>query len=222
VSPQGSDLVLAAHVPNVELGVLVGHGFDVESHGWDRRDVLVELELVEDCYNSVRQQSLSCSACVVVVGRLEAVIGVHALVLPAASSPSISSRISFEPKMRFIIFDIWPPMMAVVEVVGRSGEYEPCSIELVGWAQDRARGGGRGGDDGAEVIWGATAILWVARGFWRSGMCECVCGQFTAVMSVVMFLEVLREVKRVDSPGSESETGSPPNTSQAERGPRFV
>jgi hypothetical protein len=39
--------------------------------------------------------------------------------------------------MRFIIFDIWPPMMAVVEVVGRSGEYEPCSIELVGWAQDR-------------------------------------------------------------------------------------
>jgi hypothetical protein len=59
VSPQGSDLVLTAHVPNVELGVLVGHGFDVESHGWDRRDVLVELELVEDCYNRyVSNQSL--------------------------------------------------------------------------------------------------------------------------------------------------------------------
>jgi hypothetical protein len=41
-------------------------------------------------------------------------------------------------------------------------------------------------------------------------------------MSVVMFLEVLREVKRVDSPAASPKGASPPNTSSAERGPRFV
>jgi hypothetical protein len=83
---------------------------------------------------------------------LEAVIRIHALVLPAASSPSISSRISFEPKIRFIIFDIWPPMMAIVEVVVRSDEYESCSIELVGWAQDER----------VEAV----AVVLVQRWFW--------------------------------------------------------
>lgn len=36
------------------------------------------------------------------------------LVLPAASSPNISSRISFEPKILPIILDICPPMLAVM------------------------------------------------------------------------------------------------------------
>lgn len=48
VSPQGTDLVLAADVPDVELCVLVGDGLDVEADGGDGGDVLVELELVED------------------------------------------------------------------------------------------------------------------------------------------------------------------------------
>ena len=48
VSPQRPDLVLAPHIPDVELGVLVCDGLDVEADGGDGRDVLVELELVED------------------------------------------------------------------------------------------------------------------------------------------------------------------------------
>ena len=36
------------------------------------------------------------------------------LVLPAASSPSISSRISLDPKILFIIFEMEPPMAPVV------------------------------------------------------------------------------------------------------------
>jgi hypothetical protein len=49
VSPQGTDLVLAADVPDVEFGVLVRDGLNVEANGGDGGDVLVELELVEDC-----------------------------------------------------------------------------------------------------------------------------------------------------------------------------
>jgi hypothetical protein len=48
VSPQRADLVLAADVPDVELGVLVGDGLDVEADRGDGSDVLVEFELVED------------------------------------------------------------------------------------------------------------------------------------------------------------------------------
>ena len=35
------------------------------------------------------------------------------LVFPAASSPSINKRISFDPKILFITFDIDPPMITV-------------------------------------------------------------------------------------------------------------
>ena len=121
VSPQWPDLVLAAHVPDVELGVLVGHSFDVEAHGRDGRHILVQLELVEDCctrkcqYMCIYNHAMGMKC-------LEGVIRFYALVLPAASSPSISSRISLEPKMRFIIFDICPPMMAVVCVCGSCEE----------------------------------------------------------------------------------------------------
>jgi hypothetical protein len=48
VSPQRTDLVLAADVPDVEFGVLVCDRLDVKADGGDGRDVLVELELVED------------------------------------------------------------------------------------------------------------------------------------------------------------------------------
>jgi hypothetical protein len=50
VSPQRTDLVLAADIPDVELCVLVGDRLDVEADGGDGGDVLVELELVEDCW----------------------------------------------------------------------------------------------------------------------------------------------------------------------------
>ena len=48
VSPQRAYLVLAADIPDVEFGVLVRDGLDVEADGGDGGDVLVELELVED------------------------------------------------------------------------------------------------------------------------------------------------------------------------------
>ena len=50
VSPQRADLVLASDIPDVEFCVLVSDCLDVEADGGDGRDVLVELELVEDCW----------------------------------------------------------------------------------------------------------------------------------------------------------------------------
>jgi hypothetical protein len=109
VSPQGPDLVLASHIPDVEFGVLVCDGLDVEADGWDRRHVLVELELVEDGYNSSQLAiDQSTRPCEYEAG------GVYALVLPAASSPSMRSLISLDPKILFIIFDIDAPMMSVL------------------------------------------------------------------------------------------------------------
>lgn len=55
VAPQRSDLVLPTDVPDVELGVLVGHGFDVEADGRDGRHIGVKLELVQDSYEAVRR-----------------------------------------------------------------------------------------------------------------------------------------------------------------------
>lgn len=57
VPPQRPDLVLPAHVPHVELCVLVGHRLDVEADGGDRGYFLVELELVEDCCVRTRKSA---------------------------------------------------------------------------------------------------------------------------------------------------------------------
>jgi hypothetical protein len=48
VSPQRTDLVLAADVPDIKFGVFVCNSLDVEADGGDGGYVLVELELVED------------------------------------------------------------------------------------------------------------------------------------------------------------------------------
>lgn len=57
MSPQRANLVLAAHVPDIELCVLVRHRLDVEADRRDRRHVLVELELVQDsCARVVSNQ----------------------------------------------------------------------------------------------------------------------------------------------------------------------
>jgi len=50
VSPQRTNLVLTTDIPDIELYVLVGDTLDVESDGGDSGYVLVELQLVEDCY----------------------------------------------------------------------------------------------------------------------------------------------------------------------------
>lgn len=49
MSPQRPDLVLSTNIPDVKLDILVCDGFDVEANGRNGSDVLIELELVEDC-----------------------------------------------------------------------------------------------------------------------------------------------------------------------------
>lgn len=49
MSPQRSNLVLAADIPDVELDILIRDRLDVEADCRDGGDVLVELEFVEDC-----------------------------------------------------------------------------------------------------------------------------------------------------------------------------
>lgn len=46
--PQGTDLVLATDIPDVEFDILVGDAFHVEADGRDGGDVLVEFQLVEN------------------------------------------------------------------------------------------------------------------------------------------------------------------------------
>lgn len=48
VSPKRSDLVLTTNIPNVEFHILVCDGLDVESDGRDSRDILPQLEFVQD------------------------------------------------------------------------------------------------------------------------------------------------------------------------------
>ena len=48
VAPQRTDLVLATDIPHGERDVFVFHGLDVETYRRNRRDALVELELVQD------------------------------------------------------------------------------------------------------------------------------------------------------------------------------
>ena len=49
MTPQGTDLVLTAHVPHCEADVLVLHSLHVEPNGGDGGHDLAQLQLVEDC-----------------------------------------------------------------------------------------------------------------------------------------------------------------------------
>lgn len=118
VSPQRADLVLASDIPDVELGVLVCDGLDVEADGGDGCDVLVELELVEDGCARVNSRSRHLSRAVL-------------LVFPAASSPSISRRISLDPKILPIIFEIEAPIVAVAWL---ADDKETTQSALICWS----------------------------------------------------------------------------------------
>ena len=48
VSPQRTNLVLPAHVPNVKLDVLVRYRLDVEADSRNRGHVLVEFQFVQN------------------------------------------------------------------------------------------------------------------------------------------------------------------------------
>lgn len=58
VPPEGTNLVLASDIPDVELDVLVGNSLDVETDGGDGGHRLVELELVEDGWRSAASLGL--------------------------------------------------------------------------------------------------------------------------------------------------------------------
>jgi hypothetical protein len=47
MSPKRPDLILSTHIPHVKLHILVRDRLDVEPHRRDRRDVLVQLQLVQ-------------------------------------------------------------------------------------------------------------------------------------------------------------------------------
>ena len=49
--PQRPDLVLSTHIPDIELGVLIRHGLNVEADGRNGGNVLLELKIVEDGYD---------------------------------------------------------------------------------------------------------------------------------------------------------------------------
>ena len=107
VSPKRSNLVLPAHIPHVELDILIGHGFDVEAHGRDGGNILVQFQLVEDRYLAVSVVQDSRP----VWRNLSPAGTKYSLVLPAASRPSMSKRISRDPKILPIILDIWLPIL---------------------------------------------------------------------------------------------------------------
>ena len=46
MSPQGPDLILTAHVPDVKLDVLVNDRLDVEPDRRDGGDILIKLQLI--------------------------------------------------------------------------------------------------------------------------------------------------------------------------------
>lgn len=48
MSPKGTNLVLTADIPDIELDILVCHRLDVEADGGNGRHVLAELELVQN------------------------------------------------------------------------------------------------------------------------------------------------------------------------------
>ena len=59
--PQRPNLILSPHIPHIELDILVRHRLDVEAHRRDRRDVLVQLQFVQDrrlarCVQTQHQQ----------------------------------------------------------------------------------------------------------------------------------------------------------------------
>jgi len=48
MSPKRPNFILSTHIPNIELDILICNRFDVEPHCWNRGDILIEFQLVED------------------------------------------------------------------------------------------------------------------------------------------------------------------------------
>lgn len=116
--PQWPDLVLPTNIPDIELDILVCDTFDVKSNRGDRSDVLIELQLVEDCCEKNKRQrqflGMDPSGSTQDKGKSK-----DQLVFPAASSPNINRRISFDPKILPITFETCPPIVCELSSVVR-------------------------------------------------------------------------------------------------------
>jgi hypothetical protein len=77
----------------------------VEANGWDSCDILLELEDIKDGYTA---RSL------LVVFQYSSKQCHYVLVLPAASNPNMSRRISLDPKILSRSLDTLPPILSVV------------------------------------------------------------------------------------------------------------
>lgn len=113
--PQRPYLVLPSDIPDIEFDVLVSYCFNVEANSGDGSDVGVELQLVEDCYGHC--QSAGLDAVAQIWG-----ITISILVFPAASKPSMSRRISLDPNIFPMIFEICPPIVVVWRSEGQLDE----------------------------------------------------------------------------------------------------
>jgi hypothetical protein len=119
MSPKRSDLVLSTNIPYVKLCVFIRDCLHVEADSGNGCNILLELEIIEDCYGGINCQCWS-------VGKYDN--GVWCvLVFPAASRPSISRRISFDPKILSRILDTDPPMLTVVS------EAQACAYVQCAW-----------------------------------------------------------------------------------------
>ena len=109
--PKRPNLVLPSHIPNIEFDILVRDGLDVEADSRDGSDVGVELELVEDGYGrfAISLGFAQAPGC-----RCGRVTGGSSLVFPAASKPSMSRRISLDPKILPMIFETEPPIVVML------------------------------------------------------------------------------------------------------------
>jgi hypothetical protein len=47
MSPKRPDLILSTHIPNIKLNILIRHRLDVKPHRGNRRNVLVQLQLIQ-------------------------------------------------------------------------------------------------------------------------------------------------------------------------------
>ena len=101
MSPQWPNLVLSSDVPNVELHILVRHSLDVEAHGGDGSDGLIEFEFIQDRYWRV-----SISGCCM-EGRLEGVADLffQQRLVPTSVDASLSTRTS-SPKAESMLVSI--------------------------------------------------------------------------------------------------------------------
>lgn len=111
-APVGPDARLASEVPHVEVEVLVGDGFNVETDGRDGGYDFADLEggNVLDLWSPSRARAVNC--CCLSCWKEPTFNLYRRVVFPALSSPRIRIRISFFAHMSFEKVDSMPPILS--------------------------------------------------------------------------------------------------------------